>query len=35
VTPDCRIVISTSEKRALLDNVVVTCTARAEAEPFQ
>ena len=27
VTPDCRIVISTSEKRALLDNVVVTCTA--------
>lgn len=26
VTPDCRIVISTSEKRALLDNVVVTCT---------
>ena len=27
MTPDCRIVISTSEKRALLDNVVVTCTA--------
>lgn len=27
VTPDCRIVISTSVKRALLDNIVVTCSA--------
>lgn len=27
VTPDCRIVISTTEKRALVDNIVVTCTA--------
>lgn len=27
VTPDCRIVISTTAKRALVDNIVVTCTA--------
>ena len=27
VTPDSRIVISTTEKRALLDNIVITCTA--------
>ncbi|WP_295939801.1 glycerophosphodiester phosphodiesterase family protein [uncultured Alistipes sp.] len=27
VTPDCRIVISTTEKRALLDNIVITCEA--------